>query len=89
MTYFNKKEKLANKVGRIDVVGDDDTEMADKVVYKNIHSTISQLRSRIQSTQSGFKLIRFNNSRRGQVGEPVEDKDTIADVVEIPGDADN
>ncbi len=89
MTYSNKKEGPANKFGKINAVGGDDTEMADKVVNKSVHSTTSRSRSRVQSTQSGFKLIRFNDCRRGQAGKPVGDKDTMADVVDILGDADN
>ncbi len=73
----------------MDAVGGNNTEMADEVVHESVRSTTSRSRSGIQSTQSGFKLIKFNNGRRGQTGEPVEDEDAIADVADIPGDADN
>ncbi len=62
--------------------------MVDKVVNESMYSTTSRSRSGIQSTQSEFKLIRFNNGKRGQAGELVGDKNTMADVVDIPGDAD-
>lgn len=34
-------------------------------------------------------MIRFHKGRRGQVEEPVEDKDTIADIVDRLDDMDN
>ncbi len=89
VTYSDKEEGPANKVGKMDVIGGDDTKMANEVVHKNVCSTTSRSRSRIQSTQSGFKLIKFNDGRRGQAGEQVEDKDAMADVADIPGDVDN
>ena len=89
MTYFDKKEGPTNKVGKIYVVSDDNIEMAKKIVYKSVYSITSQSRSGIQSTQSEFKLIRFNDSRRDQVGKPVRDKNAIADVVDILGDVNN
>ncbi len=73
----------------MDVVGGDDAEMADKVVHESVRSTTSRSRSGIQSTQSRFKLIRFNDGRRGQAGKLVGDKDAMADVADIPDDADN
>ena len=50
MIYSDINKGQTNKIGRINVVGDDDMEMADKVVYENMHSTTSRSRSRIQST---------------------------------------
>ena len=41
MTYFDRKEKPINKIGKIDVVSGDDIKMADKVVYESICNTIS------------------------------------------------
>ncbi len=82
-------EQMLGQIQRIDAVGGDDAEMADKVIHESMRSTTSRSRSRIQSTQSEFKLIRFNDGSRGQVGELVEDEDAIADVPDIPGDADN
>ncbi len=82
-------EQMLGQIHRMDVVGSNNAEMADKVVHESVRSTNSRLRSGIQSTQSEFKLIRFNDGRRGQVGEPVGDKDAMANVADIPGDADN
>ncbi len=65
VTYSDKKERLANKVGRINAVGGDDAEIANKVIYESMRSTTSRSRLGIQSTQSGFKLIRFNDGKRG------------------------
>ncbi len=50
MTYSNRKEEPTNKVGRMDVFGGDDAEMADELVHKSVHSTTSRSRSGIQST---------------------------------------
>ncbi len=82
-------EQMLGQIQRIDVVVGDDAEMADEVVHESMRSTTSRLRSRIQSTQSGFKLMRFNDGRRGQAGELVGDEDAMADVADIPGNADN
>ncbi len=73
----------------MDAVGRDNAEMADKVVHENIHSTTSRSRSGIQSTQSEFKLIRFNDGKKGQVEETIGDKDAMADVIDIPTDVKN
>ncbi len=62
--YSAKEERPANKVRRIDAIGDDNVEMANKVIHESIRSITSQSRPGIQSTQSRFKLIRFNDSRR-------------------------
>ncbi len=80
---------MLGQIQRMDAVGSDDTEMADKVIHENMHSITSQSRSGIQSTPSGFKLIKFNDSKRGQAREPIRDKDAMADCADIPGDADN
>ena len=63
MIYFNKREGPTNKVRKMDAINGDNTKMTDKVVYKSVCSTTSQLRSKIQSIQSQFKLIRFNDNR--------------------------
>ncbi len=76
-------------MGRIDAVGGDNAEMADKVVHKSMCSTTFRSRSRIQLTQSGFKLIRFKDGKRGQVEELVGDNNAMTDIADIPGDADN
>ncbi len=80
---------MLGQIQRIDAVGGDDAEMADEVVYESVRSITSWSRLGIQSTQSGFKLIRFNDGRRGQAREPVEDEDAMADVADISVDADN
>ncbi len=80
---------MLGQIQRMDAVGGDDAEMADEVVNESVRSITFRSRSGIQSNQSGFKLIQFNDGRRGQGGEPVEDEDAIADVVNKPGDADN
>lgn len=43
-----------------------------------MHSTCTRSRSRIQSNQSRFKVIRFTNSKREQAGKPVGDKKFMA-----------
>ncbi len=89
VTYSDKEEGSLNKVRRIDVIGGDDAEIADKVVHESVRSTTSRSRSGIQSTQSGFKLIRFNDGRKREAGELVGDEDAMVDVADIPGDVDN
>lgn len=87
--YSDKKEKSANKVGKIDTVSSGNVEKVDKVIYKSMCNITSRLKSEIQSIQNGFRLIMFNDSKRGQKEEPVEDKNAMTDVVNISGDADN
>ncbi len=48
--YSNKEEGPANKVRRMDAVGDNNAEIVDKVVHESVYSTIFQSRSEIQST---------------------------------------
>ena len=83
MTYTNRK-KLINNIEEMDAV--DNTEMANKVIHKNVYRSTSQLRSGIQSIRNGFKLIRFNDDRKGQAEEPVGDKDAITDIADIDTD---
>ncbi len=82
-------EQMLGQIQKMDAVGGDNAEMADEVVHESVRSTTSRSKSGIQSTQSGFKLIRFNDGRRSQAGERVGDEDTIADVADIPGNTDN
>ncbi len=89
VTYFDKEKGPLNRVRRKDIVGDDNVEMADKMVYKSMRSTTSYSRLEIPLSQSKFKLIRLNNGRRGQVGELIRDKEVMADVADILGDMDN
>ncbi len=82
-------KQMLGQMQRMDTIGGDNAEMADEVVYESVRSTTSRSRSGNQSTQSGIKLIRFNDGTRGQVGKQVGDKDAMADVADIPGDTDN
>ncbi len=82
-------EQMLGQIQKMDAVGGDDAEMADKMVHESVRSTTSWSRSEIQSIQSGLKLIRFNDGRRGQAEELVGDEDAIADITDIPGDANN
>ncbi len=47
VTYFDIKEGLTNKVGKIDTFSGDNAEITDEIIYENIYSTTSQLRSEI------------------------------------------
>ncbi len=44
VTYSDREEGSANKVGKMDAIGIDNAEMADKVVHESICSTTSQSR---------------------------------------------
>ncbi len=50
MNYYDKEEGLVYKVRKMDVIGDDNAEMANKMVYKSMRNTTSRSRSEIQST---------------------------------------
>ena len=41
MTYFDSKKEPTNKIKRINTVGDDNAEMANKVVYESMYNTTS------------------------------------------------
>lgn len=56
----------------------------DQLNPESMDSTYTQSRSGIQSTQSGIKIIGFTKSEKGQAGEPVEDKNVIAYLADIP-----
>ncbi len=58
-------EQMLGQIQKMDVVGSDNAEMADKVVYESVRSTTFRSRSGIQSTKSEFKLIKFNDGKRG------------------------
>lgn len=64
MIYFDREEGPVNKIGKIDVIGSNNAEMADKMIYESVCKTTSRARSGIQSTHSEFKLIRFNNGKK-------------------------
>ncbi len=80
---------MLGQIQKMDAVGGDDAEIADEVVHKSVRSSTSRSRSGIQSTQNEFKLIIFNDGRRGQAGKPVGDKDAMADVADILDDTNN
>ena len=81
--YSDKEEKgpYINNVEKMDPVGTAEyVEKADEeqVNTNGVRSTCTRSRSRIQSTQSGFKVIEFTNSVRRQAGEPVGDEEFMA-----------
>lgn len=65
ITYFNKKEVVCtNKV--CSIVGVDiirNVKIAN-VMLESMYSTFFWLRSRIQSSQSSYTLILFDNSKK-------------------------
>ena len=69
----------------------EDIEMPDvrHIPPEREHTTSSRSRSGIQSIQSGFKLIEFNDGKRGQAGEPVDKENTMAYMADIPIEQDN
>ena len=68
-----------------------DTEMPDvrHIPPESKHTTSSRSRSGIKSIESGFKLIEFNDGKKGQVGEPVDKENTMAYMADIPIEQDN
>ena len=44
----------------------------------------TQLKSGIQSTWGGFKSIKFDDGQGGQAGKPVENKDTMVYMENVP-----
>lgn len=85
ITYSNGEEKglYTNKVGniiRVDFV--EKVKMA-KITPKSVCNTFFQSKSRIQSTHSRFKLIKFDNIKRKQAEKLVEYKDIGADIINI------
>ncbi len=73
----------------MNAVDGDNVKMTNKVIHESVHGTTSRLRSRIQLTQSEFKLIKFNNGKRGQAEKLIEEEDTIVYVADISSDKDN
>ena len=69
----------------------EDTEMPDvrHISPKSKHPTSSRSRLRIQSIQSAFKLIEFNNGKKRQAGEPVDKENTMAYMADILIEQDN
>lgn len=60
----------------------EDVQIADKTL-ENMYHTFSQWRSRITCIQSGFKLIKFGNSKIRQVGKQIAYEDVVANIVNI------
>lgn len=89
MTYSDKKKRLINKVKRINTVNGYDITITDKVIHKSVYSTTFQSRFGIQSIQSVFQLIKFNDSKKGQTEKPIKDKDAIANIADILDNIDN
>ena len=79
-------DKAAKMLGR-----SEDTEMPDvrHIPPESKHTTSSRSRSRIQSIQSGFKSIKFNDGKRGQAGDSVDEENTMAYMADIPIEQDN
>lgn len=80
--YFYKKEKNfyinnIKKINLVDIVKYVKTNQK-QVNLKSVYSIYTQLRSRIQLTQSEFKIIKFTNSKKCQIEELIVDKDVIA-----------
>ncbi len=80
---------MLRPIQRIDVVSSNNIEIVNEVIHHNMHNTTSRSRSKIQSTESMFKLNRFNDSKKGSIRKSVGDKEGMADVADIPGDANN
>ncbi len=86
-SYKEEEGLYTNNVEKMDPVGTAKyAEKTDKeqVNPENVRSTCTRSRSGIQSTQSGFKEIRFTNSERGQVGEPVGGEEVMAYLADKP-----
>lgn len=82
--YSNKGDDLyiskVSSILEIDIV--EDVEMV-KMLSESIRSTISRLRSEIQSSQSRFKLIKFYNSKRRQIRKLVKYEYVMASMANI------
>lgn len=62
---FDREEVLCiNKVDSIVKINIIKDVKMTEVPFKSVHSTFFQPRSRIQSTQNKFELIKFGNSKR-------------------------
>ena len=87
--YSDQKEKgqYTNNIERMETVGNVEyAEKADgeQVNLECVRSTCIRSRSRIQSTQSGFKVIGFTNSERGQARKLVGDEEFMAYLADTP-----
>ncbi len=86
-SYKEEGGQYTNNVEKTDPVGT--AEYAEKtdgeqVNPESVRSTWTWSRSGIQSTQSGFKVIKFTNSERRQAGEPVGDDEVMAYLADKP-----
>lgn len=90
MTYSDREEELyINKIRKMNAVGGNNIEIANKLISKSIYSTIFQLKLGIQLTQSSFKLIRFNDGNRNQTRNHMRSKDITANVADLSSDISN
>lgn len=63
-----------------------DIKMPDvrHIPSKNKYTTSSRSREAIQSIQSRFELIEVNDGKKEKASEPLEKKNTMAYIVDIP-----
>lgn len=54
MTYFDREKKLANKVEKMDIIGDNNAKMADKMVYESVYSITSWSSQRFNQPKVGL-----------------------------------
>lgn len=83
MTYSNRKEDLNKVSNMVRVDNIEDVKIAE-VTSDSIYIIFSWSSSGIQFTWSRFKLIKFNDSRKKQVGELVRYRDIMTSMVNIP-----
>ena len=67
----------------------DITKYAEKADRKQVNpdgvcNIYIRSRSKIQSTQSRFKLIGFMNSKKEQIGKPIRDEEFITYLADTP-----
>lgn len=62
-----------------------DIKMLDikHIIFRNKYITSIQSRSKIQSIQNRFKLIKFDNNKKRQKKKPVKNKNTIVYMANI------
>ena len=56
----------------------------EQINLESVHSICTRSKSGIQSIQSGFKVIRFINSKRAQAEESVRAKEFMAYLADTP-----
>ena len=99
--YINALDKRNSALDRKNLAGinkvaemlgkSEDTKMVDirHITPKSKHTTFSQSRLGIQSIQSWFKSIEFNNGKKGQADELVDKENTMAYIADIPIEQNN